>query len=126
MRFLKKILPVTGVVLIGILTTACRHDPVGVESQPQVCFTSDVLPIFQNNCGKSGCHDGGGETRLDFSNADGILKNISPKQPLSSRGYTTIIDGNMPPSPSYPLSESQRTLIYLLILQGADTSCTKL
>ena len=111
-------------VLGGIVITSCRHDPVGVEAQPLVCFQTDVLPIVQSNCGKSGCHAGGGrDSRMNFATAEGVLASVSPRQPLSSRLYTAIMDGNMPPSPNSPLTKDQRTAIYLWILQGADSAC---
>jgi hypothetical protein len=125
MKMIKKILLFAGAVICsGILVASCRHNPVGVETQPKVCFSSDVLPVVQSNCGKSGCHaEGGSESRLNLFTVDGILGSVSPLQPLSSRLYTTIMDGTMPPSPNSPLSRDQRTAIYLWILQGADTSC---
>ena len=49
---------------------ACKHEPPvqqvpdpvtggggGGTGTTAVCFESDVLPIFQSNCAKSGCHD---------------------------------------------------------------------
>jgi hypothetical protein len=127
----KKIIPETLLRLSGligllcILSTACQHDPVGVDAQPLVCFKTDVLPVIQSNCGKSGCHAGenGESRRLNLSTAAGILENISPRQPLSSNVFTSIIDGSMPPAPNSPLTKAQRSAIYLWILQGADTSC---
>ncbi len=125
MKISKKILVFTSsFFLCALLFVSCRHDPVGVDVQPQVCFQTDVLPVVQSNCGKSGCHSGSGQdSRLNLATTEGILRSVSPGQPLSSNLYTAIMDGNMPPSPNHPLSKDQRTAIYLWILQGADTTC---
>ena len=114
-------------LFIILLNISCRHNPIGIANQPIVCFTSEVLPIIQSNCAKSGCHNGRGETRLDLSTASGIRKNVTPFQPFNSKLYTATVDtwGNiMPPSPSQPLPKDLRTIIYVWILQGADTTCT--
>jgi hypothetical protein len=111
---------------IGLaLLSACRNDAVGVDTQPKVSFAKQVLPIFQNNCAKSGCHGGDGERGLNLGSADGVLRNVTPGKPFDSRIYTALTDtwaGVMPPPPNPPLSLEQRTTVYLWILQGADTT----
>lgn len=122
----KKIVPLVVLALLAsVALISCRHNPVGVDTQPIVCFKTDVLPVIQSNCGKSNCHAGSGRggSRLNLATEAGIMKGIIPYQPLSSSIYSKIIDGSMPPSPNYPLTEDQRTAIYLWILQGADTTC---
>ena len=42
-----------GLVSILLLLHGCKHDPVYTN----VCFQSQVLPIFANNCTVSGCHN---------------------------------------------------------------------
>jgi hypothetical protein len=112
-------------LLASAVLISCRHNPVGVDTQPTVCFQTDVLPVIQSNCGKSDCHAGSGRggSRLNLTSEAGIRKGIVAYQPLSSSVYTKIIDGSMPPSPNYPLTKDQRTALYLWILQGADTTC---
>jgi hypothetical protein len=116
-------------MLLLPLLGACRNDPVGVQEQPKVCFSSQVLPIIQNNCAKSGCHAGtadGGE-RLALATASDIQREAVAGKPFDSRLYTAITDswaGVMPPPPNAPLTMEQRTTIYLWILQGADTTCS--
>ena len=53
-------------VLLVILTTvswisSCTHD-ANIADIPEVCFETDVLPIFKSSCAIPGCHDGGGES----------------------------------------------------------------
>jgi hypothetical protein len=114
-------------IITLIFSMACHHTPVNVNTQPAVCFATQVLPIFQSNCAKSGCHNGQREGRTNLSTDAGIRGDVTPYKPLDSQIYQAITDtwGNiMPPSPNSPLPKESRTVIYLWILQGADTTCT--
>ncbi|MCB2205086.1 hypothetical protein KQI65_10080 [bacterium] len=113
----------TGIVALLLATSACQHDPVGVDQQPTVCYQTDVKPIIQNNCAKSGCHAGG---EIDLRSDAGILRHVTPGKPFESSLYNAITStwiNPMPPSPNPPLTQEQRTIIQLWILQGADTNC---
>ena len=110
-----------------LLLSACQHDPVAPTDQPTICFTTQVLPIFQSNCAKSGCHNSEGEGGIVLSNADDILKHVTPGKPLQSVAYTSMFSvwsGMMPPAPNPPVSAEARQLVELWILQGANTNCT--
>jgi hypothetical protein len=110
--------------LLALCTASCTHDPVGVDAQPKVCFGTEVLPIIQSNCAKSGCHAGGYE--LDLSTPANILRHVVPFKPNQSSLYTVTTStwiSPMPPSPNSALTLQQRTTIALWILQGASTSC---
>jgi hypothetical protein len=116
--------------LLLILTTiswiaSCTHD-ARITDMPEVCFEGDVLPIFINSCAISGCHDGGGESRMVLDNYVDISHSVVPGNPNSSRVYQAIItktgESKMPPG--QPLSLENRTLIRLWIEQGAGlTTC---
>lgn len=119
---IKSLLPLLILVLItGITMDSCRHDSVAVEGPfPTIYFTNDVLPIFQTNCATTNCHDGAGNVRLVLNNYDGIIMEVQNGSPQGSRVYTaitTVYGGGMPPKK--PLTESQRTVIRLWILEGA-------
>jgi len=116
-------------VLLFLLTvfswfTSCSH-VADIANIPEVCFEGDILPIFVNNCAISGCHDGGGESRMAFDNYVDISHSVTPWKPNSSRAYQAITgsgEGMMPPN--QPLSKENRTLIRLWIEQGAYlTTC---
>ncbi len=112
-----------GILLLAAFSS-CTHDPVGVETQPEVCFSTDVLPVIQANCAKSGCHAGG--SAIDLGTGTAILRYVTPFKPGESRLYTAITSTwfqPMPPSPNPPLNKTQRTTIALWILQGASLSC---
>ncbi len=70
-----------------------------------VCFESEVLPIFQSNCAKSGCHDAITHEKgyvLD-SYANIIRKGIVVGSATNSEIYEVLFEtGNdkMPPAPN--------------------------
>ncbi len=115
--FTKIIIPL--VITAGILS--CQHQPENLAVFPQVCFQSQILPIFQNSCAISGCHNGGNESGYDFSTYDGILSSVVPGDPLKSPSYKAItaLWGELAMPPQQPISEENRTLIRLWIEQGA-------
>ena len=115
-------------VSIGFLNTACQHEADSLATFPEVCFQTDILPIFVNSCGMAGCHDSGrAASNYTFTNYAGILGSVVPGDPAASPSYKAITmnhgEGMMPPS--QPLSKDNRTLIRLWIYQGANnTSCS--
>jgi hypothetical protein len=121
-----------GILLTGITVSilfgmfSCRHDSNEIDQLADVCFDTEILPIFQTSCAISGCHDQGGE-RYSFTSYENILKAVTPGDPYNSSVYTTLIkiwsfEGMMPPN--QPLSEHNRTLIRVWIQQGArNTTC---
>jgi uncharacterized membrane protein len=110
-------------LFIVIVFTSCRHaDVISGTDIRTVYFDKEILPIFVNQCGKSGCHGGDGERR-NYITYDGILKGVTPGQPYNSKIYSAIISvysNTMPPGK--PISENQRTLIKVWIEQGAKNN----
>jgi hypothetical protein len=106
--------------------TSCTH-VANIANIPEVCFTSDILPIFTSNCAISGCHDGAGrESRMALNSYAEISSRVSPGNPNGSNLYQVIISkwGNQMP-PDKPLSAENRTKIRVWIEQGAaNTVCT--
>lgn len=108
------------------LVNSCKHSGVPADQLPQICFTEQVLPIFQNSCSTSGCHDGQrGESRYVFTDYANIMKAITPGNAEKSKAYRAMIDAFQVMPPNNPLPESKRTLIRLWIEQGAkETTCS--
>jgi hypothetical protein len=103
--------------------SSCSHK-ADISNIPEICFTGEILPIFNNNCAKKGCHDGSGESRPLNNYAD-IMQDIVPFNPDASHLYQTIISkwGNLMP-PNQPLTQENRTKIRVWIEQGAaETTC---
>lgn len=117
-----KIIQSTMFFMGTIVFSSCHQDPVGLETQPKICF-KEVQSIIQTNCSsRSGCH--GNDSRRDkYITADEILNAVSPYKPYSSEIYTamTSIWSPMPPDKEH-LSKELRTKILLWIEQGADTT----
>jgi hypothetical protein len=105
--------------------TSCTHN-ADITDLPEICFTGEILPIFQNNCAISGCHGGGGESHMSLNTYADISKEVVAGNPDKSNIYQAIINkwGSQMP-PSQPLSLENRTKIRLWIEQGATlTTCT--
>jgi uncharacterized membrane protein len=113
-------------VLMGISLVSCLHDPPDISAEDPVCFKTEILPVFQNSCGVSGCHSSsGGESGFAFTSYTEIMKAIEPFNASKSKAYLAILGKPfimMPPSG--PLTKDTRTRIWLWIQQGAaETTC---
>jgi hypothetical protein len=126
MKLDKIYLLLSSIILVTFFSwiTSCTH-VANIANIPEVCFTSDILPIFTSNCAISGCHDGGGESHRSMNNYVDIMRDITAGNPGASRIYQTIIAkwGNRMP-PSKPLSLENREKIRIWIEQGAIESST--
>ncbi|NOT92451.1 hypothetical protein [Ferruginibacter sp.] len=99
-----------------------------------VCFESEILPLFQSNCAKSGCHDAAThqeELILD-SYANIMRKDIVAGSADRSKIYRVLFEtgkDKMPPTPNADLTAAQKALIGKWINEGAkntvncNTSC---
>lgn len=117
---------------IGMATSifSCKHEIPTLPDTPgttDICFENDILPIFQNYCAKSGCHDvatAADEYILD-SYANIVSRGIRPGNAANSKIYEVLIeDGNdrMPQQPNEPLSATQISLIAQWINEGAKNT----
>lgn len=98
----------------------------------EICFERDVLPIFQENCALSGCHNS--ESRKHgfvFDSYDNIKtsnrgKAIIPYNLKKSKVYKKITedsgDDRMPPPPNPPLTGAEISIINKWIMAGAPNS----
>jgi uncharacterized membrane protein len=82
------------------------------------------LPVFQNSCGTSGCHDGRGEAGYVFTDYTSIMEAITPGNADKSKAYKAMTSTFRLMPPNNALPESKRTIIRLWIEQGAqETTC---
>lgn len=104
---------------------SCKHDPANISNLPIVCF-SEIQPIL-SECSR--CHSGSSKGGGGFNptNYASIMKSVKPGNPWGSKLYTIISSPNnpnmMPPKGNDPVSEADRTLIEIWILQGAKETC---
>jgi hypothetical protein len=130
------------IIVAGL--SGCSHEPKGgvgaipppapptssTCSPDTVYFENAILPYYQSNCAKPGCHD-------VASAAEGVVMDnyyhifttggCTPKNPGKSRIYTVLKKGGedrMPPPPYDPVSQDQLNAIEKWINQGAlDNRC---
>lgn len=109
----------------GILS-GCFYDEVAVfEGLPEnVSLKNDVMPIFNNNCNSSGCHDAQGShsPSLVGANAYTSLSEgqfVNTVEPGKSKLYTELNAG-MPPSG--PLTVNEKKIILAWITEGAKNN----
>lgn len=116
------------VVLVSALLSvnSCRHDGIPAEELEQVCFTEQILPIFQNSCGTTGCHDSkSAHHGLVYTDYASIMKSITPGNASKSKAYQAMTSTFEIMPPDNPLPQDKRTLIRIWIEQGAkETNCT--
>ena len=127
-------------VLIIALTVinACKHEiPQAITGSPapvpggtgEVCFEAQILPIFQSNCAKSGCHDAATHEK-DYvfdSYINIIRKDVRPGNAANSKVYKVLFetgDKKMPPLPNSDLTTDQKALIGKWINEGAKNTVT--
>ncbi len=110
-----------------IFIDSCTHQPYVLPvsqrfTDPNICFERDILPIFQSNCTKGGCHGdrGAGGYKLT-SYADIVSKGIVPGNPAASKIFESISwstgENKMPRGGS--LSATDIALIRQWIATGA-------
>lgn len=109
---------------LHILSNSCQNEGIPADQLEKICFTEQVLPIFQNSCATSGCHDSKGEGGYVFTNYSGIMQAITPGDADKSKAYQAITSTFELMPPDNPLSTEKRTIIRLWIDQGAlETTC---
>lgn len=115
---------ITGLGSILMLVNSCKHEGVPADQMPQICFQSEVLPIFRNSCGTTGCHDNRGEAGYTFTDYSSIMKAINAGNADKSKAYQAITSTFQLMPPDNALPASKRTIIRLWIEQGAkETTC---
>ncbi len=125
-----------------VLVVACKHMPPLIPTDPTnppvgggpcdpdtVYFQNDILPIFQTNCAKSGCHNAAshieGIILTDYNNIVSTGEIVGGR-PNSGKIYESIISSSssdiMPPPPDAPLTADQIAKILKWINQGAKNN----
>jgi hypothetical protein len=118
--------PTTGTLTIvsdsfgdDVIITLNGVDPDGGGAV--VTYTSDILPIFEASCIKSGCHASAfPPAGLYLGDYNLVIQRVVSGDPSASLLYTKLQPtGNMP-ADGGPLSDTNRELIRQWILDGAQ------
>ena len=67
------------VIGAGITINSCTHAPYVLPQDmrtgdPNICFETDILPIFISNCAMSGCHDNSGRGGYNLTSYANVMK----------------------------------------------------
>ena len=135
---MKKIFYILSVMLLTIvIINSCKHEPppqITATPPPpvnggtnEVCFETEILPLFQSNCAKSGCHDAITKDKgyIFDSYANIIKKDIRPGDAENSKVYKVLFetgDKKMPRPPNPDLTAQQKALIGRWINEGAKNT----
>ena len=138
---MKTVLIFLTLLLTGsVLIYSCKHDPIpfdpgtgggtgggGGTGSNDLCFESEVLPIFKSHCAKAGCHDAitHKEGYILDSYENIVRKDISPGHATSSKIYKVLFEtgkDRMPEPPNPALSNSQKEIIGIWINEGAKNT----
>ena len=107
-------------ISVFFFVNSCKHEGIPADQMNQVNFTEQVLPIFKNSCGTSGCHASGhGESGYVFTDYTSIMKAVTPGNAKGSKAYQAITSAVQLMPPNNALTSNQRTIIRLWIDQGA-------
>jgi uncharacterized membrane protein len=107
----------------SIATVILKNDSTGWRcSVDSVYFQYDVMPILVSACARSGCHDAitreSGYVLTDYANT--MKKGVVAGKATSSKVYTEIVNGSMPPRGlGITVTAAQQATIAKWINQGA-------
>ena len=126
----------TALIIALTLINACKHEipqPIAGSSTPvpggsnKVCFETQILPLFQSNCAKSGCHDAASSQKgyVFDSYVNIVKKDVTPGRADNSKVYKVLFetgDKKMPRPPNPDLTPEQKALIGRWINEGANNT----
>lgn len=113
----------------GSTTTSYSLTVTAAATNGAVCFSSEILPLYQTYCAQTGCHNSiTARKGIILDSYNNIMNGIRANNPNSSKYYTVITNGGgddkMPPSGSAQMGSTQISLIQKWINEGAtNTQC---
>ncbi len=107
------------VVALATLFSTCTYDVYN----PDICFQTNILPIFITKCSMTDCHNSGQhKARYDLSTYEGIMRGVTPHHPLQSSVYTSIAGINPSMPKGIKLTTKEISYIKIWIRMGAQNS----
>lgn len=113
------LLAVVCLPLLFALKSSLAYVPEQTEVMADtLCFSRDILPIFNSNCAMAKCHDAiTHEEGFTLTSYSGIMKGIKAGSLNQSKLYREINENAMPPDKALP--DSLKARISTWIQQGA-------
>ncbi len=107
----------------GGTQTPQAKDPAPNANKPataEVSFARDIQSLVRASC--MPCHSGakGAAGKTNWTTYEGVMVDVKPGKPDSSRLYKRLRDGEMPPSGK--LDSSKIALVYKWISEGAKNN----
>lgn len=122
----KVLLLLLAIVLSGVILTGCYKNVSIVKDADEitrvVSFSGDILPIFNESCNGSGCHNAGGKApNLAPSSAYNVIKSgyINAGDPEKSELYLWMAGKRGTPMPLSGPNKQYNSLVLAWIKQGA-------
>lgn len=116
---------------IGFTAYSCKHE-VPESTTGDVCFESEILPIFQSSCAKSGCHNQGSAAEgyildsyqniMNTGDKDGIVPFNANESEIIEAILENDPDKQMPPPGSPGLTTEQINRLIAWINEGAPNT----
>lgn len=129
MKILIKKYPWLFLFTFFLLFNRCEYDyvePTEISITDTVSFSNDLIPIFENDCAKSGCHPAGGIPPVltpDQAYNQLILYDyVDTAQPEASVLYERMASDSKPMPPSGKLPEKDIQMVLTWIKQGAKNN----
>ncbi len=120
-----KLMYLSIVCLLILIITSCTYDQVLPPEVGEVSFNEDIIPIFNQACNMSGCHNGNIAPDLRPANAYTALNTggyINTTTPESSELYLWMRgEGGRAPMPN-PTNSNFNAIVLAWIQQGAQNN----
>lgn len=121
-NILKKILPISVILLIGL--QACLFDKGEVPTTPSACdslnvsYQDSIVPILTVHCTDFFCHVSGGSAPGDFTTYEALQATVNN----GTLNQHLFVLEDMPQAPADPLSEQQKELFKCWIEAGGPNN----
>lgn len=126
MVFKKILLGISALAAALLWASGCYYDDsvlVGLEETREISFAQDMLPLFDQHCNSSGCHNTGGiPPDLSADKAYNALTNgnyVDLEAPESSELYQWMTGNRSSPMPLSGPDAKLNAIVLAWIKQGA-------
>ncbi|HHG85688.1 MAG TPA: hypothetical protein ENJ82_13145 [Bacteroidetes bacterium] len=110
-------------LVLGLIFQGCAYNKLEILEKGDLCFESEILPIFVSRCSAPGCHNPQDKVEdRDYTSYQGIMVDVKKGKPGLSK-IVTVMKGfseePMPPAPSPRVPNAEIATIEAWIKAGA-------